>query len=251
MTDEEYLNRLNKIEIYSEILLGVLRYIPVRNYKDNNDYKQVLNKNLKFENDDGHLRLRACIDLIEDSQTAISEFNKNGLATKSENLPEMYLRLYGVLNAVYLQKQSIIELIELFKIPNKRKIIAEFQVLKIIELRNKIGAHTLNYKEEIQSKTSRIEYYRLTQSTISKWGNGLVLVSNYDKIYNYDLKTLINEFTGYVEFYLDSISGKALKSLFPNESEGGIWMMNRLNFVRNKKTNKDLVFIKKSAQKKS
>ena len=144
MTDEEYLNLRSNIGIYCEILLGVLRYIPVRNYQSEEDYKKILNRNLKFENNDDHHRLRACIDLTEDTQFAISEFYENGLKTKACNDGEMYLRLYGVLNAIYLQMQSAIGLIELFKIPNKKKITQELKALKIIDVRNKIGAHTPN-----------------------------------------------------------------------------------------------------------
>ena len=144
MTDEEYLNLRSNIGIYCEILLGVLRYIPVRNYQSEEDYKKILNRNLKFENNDDHHRLRACIDLTEDTQFAISEFYENGLKTKACNDGEMYLRLYGVLNAIYLQMQSAIGLIELFKIPNKKKSTQELKALKIIDVRNKIGAHTPN-----------------------------------------------------------------------------------------------------------
>ncbi len=236
MTDEEYLNIMSKVEVYCEILLGVLRYIPVRNYKDEEGYKYILNRNLKFENTDDHLRLRACIDLTEDSQNAISEFNKNGLITLSESQGEMYLRLYGTLNAVYLQMQATIELIELFKVPNKKKIANEFRALKIIEVRNKIGAHTPNYSNGKRQSNNKTESYRLAQSTISKWGDGLMLVSSYEKVEEFDLKPLINEFSERVEFYLDIISEKALKSLFPNKSEQKEWMLNRLNFVRNNKT---------------
>ncbi|WP_152538389.1 hypothetical protein [Aquimarina megaterium] len=236
MTDDEYLNSMSKIEIYCEILLGILRYIPVKNYQTEEDYKKILNQNLKFENTDDHLRLRACIDLTEDSQFAISEFYKNGLITTSNGHGEMYLRLYGVLNAVYLQMQSTIELIELFKVPYKKKIATELKALKIIDIRNKLGAHTPNYVNVIEQDKRKKESYRLGQSTISKWGNGLMIVSSHEVVEKFELVPLMNEFSIRIECYLDLISDKALKSLFPNSSEHKGWMEYRLNFVRNKKT---------------
>ncbi|MEO9952763.1 hypothetical protein [Nonlabens sp.] len=233
MTDEDYLRKLNSIEIYCEILLGVLRFISVKNYSDENEYYEILKKNLKFENIDDHLRLRACIDLIEDSQNAITEFNKKGLIPNPENQGEMYLRLYGVLNAVYLQMQAVIELLELFKMPNKKKINNEFRALKIIEVRNKIGAHTPNYN--IEKGSRKTESYRLAQTTITKWGDQLMLFSSLDKIEKFNLKQLINEFSKLVELQLDTISAKVIKSLFPNNSEKKQWMVDRLHFVRNKR----------------
>ena len=81
MTEEEYLSLKSNIEIYCDILLGVLRYTPVRNYQSEEDYKRILNRNLKFENNDDHHRLRACIDLTEDTQYAISESGRNVSST--------------------------------------------------------------------------------------------------------------------------------------------------------------------------
>ncbi|MGJ8735026.1 hypothetical protein [Zobellia laminariae] len=236
MTDEEYLSRISTIEIYCEILLGVLRYVQVKNYSSEQEYKENLNRSLKFSSTDDHLRLRACIDLTEDSQYAISEFYKNGLITNLEGQGEMYLRLYGVLNAVYLQMQAIIELIELFKVPNKKKIIGDLKGLKIIDVRNKIGAHTPNYMSKSIESPRKTESFRLTQTSITKWGNELVIVSSFDKIEEFKLVVLMKEFTEKIEKYLDIISEKALKSLFPNKTEQRDWMMYRLNYARKKKT---------------
>ena len=234
MTDEEYLEKISKVEIYCEILLGVLRHTPVRNYSNDGEFQTILNRNLKFEKNDDHLRFRACIDLTEDTQLAIEEFYKNGLETSSNQYGENYLRLYGILNAVYLQMQATIELIELFKIPNKKKIVTELNDLEIIKVRNKIGAHTPKYENKKEKVAFKYESYRLTQTSISKWADKLVLVSSYDKIEKYDLIPLIKEFTERIEFYLDVTSDKALKSLFKNESKNKRWMQFRLNFARKK-----------------
>lgn len=39
MSDEEYLSMTSKIEIYTEILLGILRYTSVKNINDEIEYK--------------------------------------------------------------------------------------------------------------------------------------------------------------------------------------------------------------------
>ena len=233
MTDEEYLDLTSKIEIYCEVLLGFLRYTRVRNYKDEDEYKVILNRNLKFKNIDDHLRFRACIDLIEDTQLAIKEVYDNGLSHYNDyNYGERYLKLYGVLNAIYQQQQATIELIELFKFPPKKKTKKELNSLKIIDLRNKVGAHTTNYLAD----NDKIDAYRLTRTTVTKWADELMIVSSHDEIEEFDLIPLMKDFTKKIENILDDICDKGLKSLFPNSSELKDWMVFRLNYARNKKT---------------
>lgn len=49
MTDEEYLSLHSRIEIYAQILLGILRYTPVKNIYEEEQYRKELTKKLKFE----------------------------------------------------------------------------------------------------------------------------------------------------------------------------------------------------------
>ena len=102
MTDEEYLGQISKVEIYCEILLGFLRYSNIKNYQTEEEQIRQLTKKLKFQNPYDYDLFRACIDQMEDAQYAIIDFMKNGLYVKEKNHGEMYLRLYGVLNACYL-----------------------------------------------------------------------------------------------------------------------------------------------------
>jgi len=62
-----------------------------------------------------------------------------------------------------------------------------------------------------------------------------MIVSSYDQIEEFQLVPLMKIFTERIEYYLDIISEKGLK-LFPNKSEQKEWMVNRLNFVRKRKT---------------
>lgn len=231
MNDDEILSQKSNVEIYCDVLLGFLSYTPVNNAIDDNDYREKLNKKLKFQNNDDHLRFRACIDLTEDTQFAINEFYENGLKTTHSD-GEMYLRLYGILNAIYLQNQALIELIELFKIPHKKQIDTDFKNLDIIKIRNKIGAHTPNYISDNINSKRKTESYRLAQASISKWGNQLLIVSSFDECEDIDLMPAIKKFTELVEFHLDKICEKGLKTLFKNKSEFKDWMEYRVNYVR-------------------
>ena len=72
MTDKEYLDSTSTVGIYAEILLGILWYVPVKNFSDEEEYQSKLTKVLKFEKNYDPDLFRACIDLLEDSQYAIA-----------------------------------------------------------------------------------------------------------------------------------------------------------------------------------
>ena len=50
MTDEEYLSQISKVEIYCEILLGILRNTNVKTYPTEEEQVKQLTKKLKFQN---------------------------------------------------------------------------------------------------------------------------------------------------------------------------------------------------------
>lgn len=229
MEDKEYLDKLSTIAIYADILLGILRYTRVKERNDEEKYSIELTKNLKFEKTTDPDLFRACIDLIEDSQFAIDEFYKNGLITNDDNFGERYLRLYGVLNATYLQLGAILDLIRIFNLPNQKEIKSRLKSLKIIELRNKIASHTTNYK--IPNTKSDSDFFKLAQSTISRWGNSLLIVSkdDYEEI---DLRPNLERFTAEIERVLEEIIQKELSSrrFVKEHSE---WLQERHYYIKN------------------
>lgn len=89
-------------------------------------------------------------DILEDSNAAISNFLKFGISgpTKYDELGEKYLRLYGVLNAVYLQQQAILNLHKFFQCPDPNKLRTQFSSLQVIELRHKLASHSANYSDQ-------------------------------------------------------------------------------------------------------
>jgi hypothetical protein len=229
MTDEEYLKRISKIEIYAEILLGFLRYTSVKNINDANEYDKELTKKLKFENLTDPDLFRACIDLTEDSQYAINEYYKNGLHLKYQEDGEMYLRLYGVLNAVYLQLGAIIDLMRLFNIQEQKQIKKDLKSLKIIKFRNKVGSHTTRYSIP---NTKEFDFYKLAQSTLSKWGRNLLIVGK-DSYEEFDLLNNLKIFTEEIESILEKIVKKELFSR-NFKKEHFEWMKNRYDFIQKK-----------------
>jgi hypothetical protein len=228
MTDKEYLDQISTVEIYAEILLGILRYTSVKNIYDETKYKTELTKKLKFEKETDFELLRACIDLLEDTQNAIEEVYEFGLKTKLPSQGEMYLRLYGVLNACYLQQGAIIDLIRLFNLTNQKKIKEKLKSSNIIQFRNKIGSHTTSYN--IPNSNNEIDFYKLAQSSIDDWGKELLIVGkNSSEEFNLIENMIL--FTKEVEKILEEI---VFKELFSRrfKMEHFEWLEYRYNYIK-------------------
>lgn len=181
MNDLEHLENYTNKEIYAQVLLYVYDFIPVKSGLTNEEYDIEIIKKLKFSNIRDNERLRSCIDLIEDTECAIVEYYTDGLCVKQNSLGEKYLRLYGILNAVSLQIEAIIELIELFKVPNKKTLKKDLKALKISQIRNKIGSHTVKYIDNTTGKEV-IDSYRVTQTSLSKSGRKIAISSIFLKV---------------------------------------------------------------------
>lgn len=233
LTDEEYLSQQSNKEILASVFLGVLRYVPVKEKNDNHLYELELQKKLKFKHIEDSKLLRGCIDLLEDTEYAIQDYQNFGLGN-SDRISEKYLRLYGLLNSVYQQIFVIIELVELFNYQGKKKIIQDLKGLKIFDLRNKLAAHTINFQIDKSQKPTKenLDFFRLAQSTISGWGERLLVVSNKNKSETINLRELLDEYNTCAEEILVKVCQKSIHSIFPNNGEHKDWLLFRFDFVK-------------------
>lgn len=135
-----------------------------------------------FDSEDGWKFLTSCLDTIGDSHFAIVYFKNARFDAKEDTVTggEHYLRLYGVLSAVYIQQQSIIKLCDLFKVKNLNDIKEDFSKQDITFLRHCISAHPINF-----SDSNKKVGYKIERCSINNWGNlGVRDDSNISKIYN-------------------------------------------------------------------
>lgn len=229
MTDEEYLSKISKVEIYCEILLGILRYTNVKTYSTEEEQVKQLTKKLKFQNLYDYDLFRACIDQMEDAQYAINEFTENRLYVKENRQGEMYLRLYGVLNACYLQVGVMTDLVRLFNFQNQKEIRKELKKLNAIELRNKIASHSTSYLD----KNNNFSYYKVAQSSLDKKADRILVVGKNKNEANYvNLFDSVIEFTKSIELYLEQIIDKELYSR-KFKKEAFEWMKFRHDYIKN------------------
>jgi len=123
--------------------------------KETNDFLGFAQQKFKLNAKNDWNEIIASEDILEDSNEALKSFLKFGLSgpTKYNDLGEKYLRLYGVLNAVYQQQQAMLHIFKLFNCPNPKSIKQEFNNLSITQARHKLGAHSINYTVQGDSET--------------------------------------------------------------------------------------------------
>ena len=87
------------------------------------------------------------MDIIDDSLLGIEHFLRFGLdgPTKYNDVGEKYIRLYGVLNATYIQQQALENLYRIVNVPDISVVRERIQSLQIRDARNKLGAHCTDF----------------------------------------------------------------------------------------------------------
>ena len=183
------------------------------------DFKTEVMKRFGFENKFGWNIMLNAIYLIDDTELAKISFQKFGLQgpARYDDPGEKYLRLYGILNAIYQQYQALSNLLELYKIDNKKEIIEELKGSRILMLRNKIASHSANYankKSEQQNKFDVFEVYRYALSY-----EKIIILRNQEESDKYDLT---NDLKDYDALFIDNlykIVEKAIKKAFNNSSK--------------------------------
>jgi len=175
------------------------------------DFLSEARKLLGYKYNDDWVLLTCSLDLLEDTELAKKNYYKFQLPgpTRYEDIGENYLRLYGVLNSVYLQKNAVFELSELFDIQNKVVLNKAINNLAVCKLRNIAGSHTTNYHDwESKSKQSfMVARYSLNTNKIR-------VVPPKGNYLEFELTEVISEFNKRIEDYLDIILAKFIASVF-------------------------------------
>ena len=182
--------------------------------------ENIYRKLLKFQNINDWKKYRACIDLIDDTEYAIMNAFRFQLGNYKNkyDIGEEYLRLYGILNAVYQQTNAFFTLGKLLNYPNNKELKVKFAKLDIRKLRNMAGAHaddyTVDYEmkaqnPEINSKTS----FRLIATTVSKSGHGLYVQDENNIRFTFNLMEVLNEYEILARETLINLARHCIESL--------------------------------------
>jgi hypothetical protein len=140
-----------------------------------------IQKRLKFDDPEGWIALCSIMDALGDTEMAKLSFLER---PKSLNIGEGYLRLYGVLNAGYIQLQCLIDLMRLTKLPEMRSFKSTLEESTLILIRHKVGAHSINYLDSITKTKNPHQHAR------SEVVNGIINISDKKNNFTYyNLKT--------------------------------------------------------------
>ena len=103
-----------------------------------------------------------CLYLLEDTQLAKDDYNLYKLEgpTKKTSFGEKYLRLYGVLNACFLQKEALKVCLEILELPSIQN------EAEIFEYRNIFAAHTPNKNVQKESRSFILCRFSLNQDRL-------------------------------------------------------------------------------------
>jgi|GEM_PF-1093995 len=154
---------------------------------------------------------------LEDAELAVGDFLEYGVegVTKLKgNDGERYLRLYGVLNAVYMQYLTCRELIRMFKVQSLSEFEKDVDENRIIKLRNIAASHSVNYKV---GKTR--DYYKITRITLSGYCERLNVIGENDTDYEYNLLKEVKDFQCLVNKWLFKITSKIVSLNFEESSK--------------------------------
>lgn len=228
-----------KCELMKIWLILLQHGLPVGN---NYQLEDIRNKS-KLQGLYDFKKIRSCVDLIEDTEDAIIEFFTFQLSTTPEDprLGEKYLRLYGILNAIYLQIQAIIQLAELVKCPNKTALEKGFNNLKITEIRHIAGAHTINFIATNSSKFKAIEgpvnSFRLTQTELNADGSNITIVDAFGSYEKINLKKEIVSYLAKSDATLIDVTKKYISTLFKNNQSKKVEFFEMIDELKEKSIN--------------
>jgi hypothetical protein len=116
---------------------------------------------LRIDEDSDWEFLCTSMDVIGDANLAIASFLKFGLdgPSRYEDIGERYLRLYGLLTAVYIQGQAVLELCRIMDVASHRDLRKQFDALEIRSLRHKLASHSTDYRRAAKDPTNPKESY--------------------------------------------------------------------------------------------
>lgn len=200
-------------------------------------FGETIRKQLKFTYFEDWKVLCSLMDVLGDTELAKENFLKYDLTgpTKILDYGEQYLRLYGILNAIYLQKSALLSFVELVKIPNKKEIIKKIEKLDLLKLRHIVGAHTVDFFENGKKNPHQFQRGMLTNNIIKTY-------DSKGKFNDYDLKTLIKEYNQFAEDLIIQATEKFINTVLKNGGEKLKKYHERLDLVKTAKDGNIVIY---------
>ncbi|MFQ5730164.1 MAG: hypothetical protein ACE5GN_07375 [Waddliaceae bacterium] len=185
---------------------------------------------LRLNKDNDWNFICASMDIVGDACSAIKNFLKYGLEgpTKFDDKGEEYLRLYGMLNATFIQQGAVHKLYKLANVSNPMDAWKRITTLRIREIRNKLGAHSTDYSD---STSGKIESYLPVEVNLS--GFGCVYFNNETlKSEHVDFRECLCEHFEVLIAFMDKVYEKTVSTLYKAEKKKFEKFMEKLEKLR-------------------
>ncbi len=190
-------------------------------------FNEKIKELFKFDNSDSWSFLTASLDVIGDSQFAIICFINGKIGNgKTFNTGERYLRLYGVLSAVYINFRAISTIAELVKTKDSSLEMA-FKNLDISFLRNSISAHPVNF--EIDKSTTNYKVARYSIEDTDK----IVIIDSMNNSKEYDILSALMDYQEFAERTLEKIIKKLIRNRYSSSIEKETELLEELDKIKN------------------
>lgn len=253
MSNKECVYKSQVINVFLSIL-----EIASSDVKHSLSFEKDFQKRLKFQNINGWKKFRACVDLLEDTEYALFSFFQyqlGDLKNNNNDFGELNIRLYGVLNAVYLQISAFEVISTLINFPERNDLKKKyFEHLDIYKLRGMAGSHTVNYcydKEILEKnpKISKVTSFRITQVHLEKTGKKIYLLDENNLKYEFNLLDCLLEYEEVARNLLIQMIKHSISCLvFKKEQKKALNIhLNSLliNLIDYRKVNENDVYFKK------
>lgn len=157
------------------------------------------------------------MDVVGDASLAIENFLRFSLngPTRYDDIGERYLRLYGMLSAVYVQQEAVRKLYALMNCQNPKNVKAEFDRLEIRTLRHQLASHSVDYIESGEKKPQAFVPVRMDLEGFSC----TVTENRGDRSRTIELDKAIIQHCMLVVSVLDRIYEKSIGTIFRGQDK--------------------------------
>ena len=171
----------------------------------------------RLNNDNDWDFICVAMDVVGDASLAIDNFLRFSLngPTRYDDIGERYLRLYGMLSAVYVQQEAVRKLYALMNCQNPKDIKAEFDQLEIRTLRHQLASHSVDYIKSGEKKIQAFVPVRMGLEGFSC----TVTESRGDRNRTIELDKAIIQHCKLVVSVLDRIYEKSIGTIFRGQDK--------------------------------
>ena len=188
------------------------------------DFIDYMKKQLKLDKREDFYFLCTCMDLLEDTMLATKSYIER--VNVKNDIGEKYLRLYGLLNAVYIHANSIIDIYRIVDMQNLGKFKNSVHSLRIIKIRNKLGSHGSRYREDdkniITYVISRVE---LNNQNVTFFNNKNL------KREQLDIINLLEEYICFMNGVMKTICTKLINTIYKSNEDKIEEYVNKINDI--------------------